>query len=350
LQPDQITVKQTILKIKSLNRYLKSKWKIILLITVIGAISGILYATFKKPVYTAELTFVLDEGNTNGNGLLSQYSSLASMAGLDVNGSSGLFEGDNIIQLYKSKLMLEKTLLTKVPFNGKDELLIDRYIESNNLRKGWDNNPKLRGISFDTLKNKFTVTHDSLIMIIADAIDKQNLIVDKPDKMLSIISVRVKSKDQLFAKAFTETIVANVNKFYIDTKTKSSLKSLQLFQHQSDSIRNALNLSISGSAVALDANPDPDPSLQILKVPSQRKQVDIQAASAMYAEAVKNLEIARSVLQRETPLIQEIDGPMLPLPNDRIGKAKGLIYGAIIAFILVVIAVSTDKLYKKILS
>jgi hypothetical protein len=70
----------------------------------------------------------------------------------------------------------------------------------------------------------------------------------------------------------------------------------------------------------------------------------------MYAEAVKNLEIARSVLQRETPLIQEIDGPMLPLPNDRIGKAKGLIYGAIIAFILVVIAVSTDKLYKKILS
>ena len=58
-------------------------------------------------------------------------------------------------------------------------------------------------------------------------INKNYLSVDKPDKKLSIISVKVKSTDKYFAKEFTETVVNNVNEFYIETKTKNSIQNLK---------------------------------------------------------------------------------------------------------------------------
>ena len=36
------------------------------------------------------------------------------MMGLDVGGSGGLFQGENILELYKSRSMIAKTLLTEI--------------------------------------------------------------------------------------------------------------------------------------------------------------------------------------------------------------------------------------------
>jgi hypothetical protein len=348
-QPDEISIKQVVLKAGSLYRYLLSTWKIILLAGIIGGALGVLYATLRKTIYTAECTFVLQEGNTTGGGL-GQYSALASMVGIDVGGSSGLFQGDNIIELYKSRLMLEKTLLTPVNFNGEKQLLIDRYIQHNKLKEAWKEKPRLKNLTFAIPKSKYTLQHDSIIGLIVSDINKKYLSVDKPDKKLSIISVKTNAKDPLFAKAFTQAIVNNVNKFYIQTKTKGSLQNLKLLQHQSDSIRSALNASISGTAAALDVNPNPNPALQILKVPSQRRQIDVQANSAIYAEVVKNLEVARGMLQRETPLIQIIDEPVLPLPNDKVSKVKALITGGLIGVVLSLFVITAHKMYNKLIS
>ena len=347
-QPDQFSVKQIVLMTGSLNRYLLAQWKILLLLLVVGGVCGYLYASFRKTLYIAECTFVLEEGG-GSSGASGGYSVLASLAGVDLGNSSGLFQGDNIIQLYKSRLMIEKTLLTPASFNGKNELLIDRFIEMNKLRKAWDSNPVTRHLSFNIPKEKFTTIHDSIINVIVFNLNQSYLYVDKPDKKLSIISVRINAPDPLFAKAFTEAIVSNVNSFYIQTKTKSSLQNLRLFQRQADSIRAVLASSVRGSASALDANPDPNPALQVLRVRSQNHQIDIQSNSAIYAEAVKNLEVARGSLQRETPLIQLIDQPVLPLPNDRISRLKSLISGAIIAGILGLIVLTTRRIYNKIL-
>jgi hypothetical protein len=185
-------------------------------------------------MYTAECTFVLQEGNDQSGGM-GQYSALASMVGIDVGGSSGLFQGDNIIELYKSRLMLSKTLLTPAVFNGKKQLLIDRYLQLNKMREAWQGNPKLRSISFGIPKEKFTLQHDSIMGLVTNTINKKYISVGKPDKKLSIISVKTNAEDELFAKAFTEALVANVNNFYIQTKTKGVLQNLKLLQSQSDS-------------------------------------------------------------------------------------------------------------------
>jgi len=84
----------------------------------------------------------------------------------------------------------------------------------------------------------------------------------------------------------------------------------------------------------MEANPNANPLAFSLRVPSQKRQIDVQANTAIYSEIVKNLEIERLTLRQETPLIQIIDSPVLPLKNDHLGKIKGLIVGFIIATML----------------
>lgn len=344
--PEEILLRELILKLGRFNKYLISKWKLILSITLIGALAGLIYHKLKKPDFTAECTFVLEDSQRPGG--LSQYSGLASMIGIDVGGSSsGLFQDENIAQLYTSRLMIKQTLFSSVKFNGKTRFLIDKYIEINKLREKW--NDDIRNINFSIPAKKLTITHDSLINMMVDDINKNYLSVTKPDKKLSLISVTVKSKNQYFSKAFADRIVSNVNSFYIKTRTKNALQNVLLFQRHVDSLGRVLSSSIQATAVASDANPNPNAALQVLKTRSQRHQVDVVALSAMYAEANKNLEIARGALQKETPLIQIIDQPVLPLKSDKHGLFYAVVIGSIMAFLITAFFLFMLKAYRKIM-
>ncbi len=347
---DEVTIKSLVVKAGNARRYLLTKWKVLLLAIIIGGAAGVAYAMYKKPVYTAENTFVLDDGSSSGGGL-GQYTALASAFGIDLGGSGGgLFQGDNIIQLYQSRHMVENALLTKASFNGKQKLLVDRYIALTKMREGWSKQPKLKNISFDIPRERFTIAHDSIMSRIIGDITKTYLTVSKPDKKLSIISVKVKSGDELFAKAFSESIVNTVNTFYVQTRTKGSIEVVQLLQHQADSLRRTLNSSLAGTAAAADYNPNPNPAMQILRVPAQRRQIDVQSTSAIYAEVIKNLTIARGSLQRQTPLIQIIDQPILPLPKEAIGRSKAGLIGMFLAELLCIVGLITYKFYKNLMS
>jgi len=166
-----------------------------------------------------------------------------------------------------------------------------------------------------------------------------------------MISIKTTSVDPLFSIAFTNQMVLNVNNFYVQTKTKKALQNVTLLQHQADSVHGVLNHSISSAASAYDANPNPDPAFQqILRAPSQRRQIDVQAATTIYSEVIRNLEVAKAALQRETPLIQVVDQPTLPLPNDRVGKLKSAFNGACLAFFAAVVIILTLKFYRKIMN
>jgi hypothetical protein len=338
---DEISLKDILQKIKSVTGYLKSRWMIILLFGLLGGVAGFVCALIKKPVYDAECSFVLDDGA--GRTTLGQYSGLAALAGVDINGATGggIFQGDNILELYKSRTMIEKALLSSAVFNNKSSLLIDRYIDFNKFRQTWKEKDHIDSINFNGDPTKFSRKQDSLITDIVNLFNKKMLSVSKPDKKLSIIIVSVQSKDELFAKFFTDNLVETVNNFYVQTKTKKALQNVQILQKQADSVRAILNMSISGVAVAVDAAPNANPFMQALKVPSQRKQVDVQASTAIYSGIVQNLEIAKVTLRQETPLIQVIDSPVLPLKVNKLSEVVGILGGVVLmsfltAFFLVV--------------
>ena len=98
--------------------YLRSKWIKIALLTACGLLLGYLYTRYIKLTYTADSTFVLAEGGASSG--LSPYAGLASIIGIDIGSSgNGIFQGDNIVELYRSHTMLKKTLLTPYVHVGK---------------------------------------------------------------------------------------------------------------------------------------------------------------------------------------------------------------------------------------
>jgi hypothetical protein len=348
IEEDEISLKELILKSQEWWKYLLNKWLVILIAGLIGGALGLTYAFIKKPIYTAETTFVLEEGD--GSGGIGQYAGLASMIGIDLGGGGGgIFKGDNILELYKSRRMIQETLLSIDTFDGKKQSLIERYIEFNKLREGWYKKPNLSDLHFERTQ-KFTRIQDSVIGKFVDIIGGGMLEVTKPDKKLSIISVKVQSGDELFAKSFADNIVNKVNAFYVNTKTKKSLENLAILQNQADSVRQVLNASIGGVAAAVDANPNLNPAFQKLRVSSQRKQIDVQASGAVYQEVVKNLELAKISYRNEKPLIQVIDEPVFPLKRDKLGKAKGILLGGIIFGFLVIVVLLLRKTLKNMLA
>jgi hypothetical protein len=331
-------------------RYLLSKWIFIIVFGLIGGGLGYTYAYLKKTVYIANTTFVLEEGS-GGRGGFGGLGGLASMAGLDIGGSDGgdIFQGENILEVYKSRQMIQKTLLTNVNYEGKKILLIDRFIDMNNMRAAWAAKPELKNIDFKDSAN-FTRAQDSLIGAFVGDIRKKYLKVEKPDKKLSIINAEVKSSDEFFSKTFNDAVVKNVNDFYTQTKTKKSLENIAILQSKADSVRNAMNGAITSAAVVDDITPNLNPARSSQRVaPIQRSQFSAETNKAVLAELIKNLELSKMNLLKEKPLIQIIDSPIYPLNKEKFGKLKGLILGGILGGFFICLILVIKKVFKDVL-
>ena len=346
---DEISLKELLEKAKEWWRYLLSQWKIIVLVGIIGACLGLAYSFSKKPIYTATLSFALED--EKGGGGLGGALGLASSFGIDLGGGGGsIFTGSNLTELFKSRAMVEQTLLSPVVVDGKTISLAEMYIQNQEWRKNWNEKPKLASIQFlpDTKRKYFTRVHDSILGVMYQDLSKTGLTVGQKDKKISIITIDVNSTNELFSKYFTEALVKEVSDFYVTTKSKKARMNMDILERQTDSIRRELNGAITGVAVANDNTFMLNPALNVRRAPSARRQVDVQANTAILTELVKQTELAKVTLRKETPLIQVIDHPILPLRKEKFGKAKGIVMGGFLAGFLIVIFLIIRRVLKQL--
>jgi hypothetical protein len=346
---NQLSLKDLILSFQKWLKYLLAKWKIIILFGMIGGGIGFVYAYFKTPQYVAQLNFVLEDSKS---GSLGGYAGLASQFGIDLGGSgtSGVFAGDNIIEFLRSRLMVEKTLLSPVVLDGKQTSLAEFYLDINNVKTGWKYKPALSQLTLpaDMGRKKFSVVQDSVLFTIYQSIVVNNLRIAKPDRKLSFILVQCMSKNELFSKYFIERLVKEATDFYVQTKTKRSKINVDKLQEKADSIEKLLNQKTYSAAVAQDYNLNPVKS--VARVNTEMVTRDKMVLQTMYAEVVKNLELSRLSMAQETPIIQIVDTPILPLKKEQLGKIKSLIIGAFLGGFLILIWLVLRKTYRDVMS
>ncbi len=344
------SIKDVVLTIRRWVGFLLSRWRIIVFWGMLGGALGFWYGYTQKPVYTATLRFALEDDKPNGGGL-SGALGLASSLGFDLSGggAGGVFNGANLIELLKSRGMIEKTLLMKVNMNGKPVTMVDYYLEVNGVSKNWTPEQR-RELSFeDTSRSTFTRKKDSILGLIYSGLVKKSLVIGQKDKKTSIIDISFESKNELLAKRFVEILVEEVTKFYVITRTKKSSSNVEILQKQVDSVRQELNNAIVGVASSFDNTFNLNASLNIRRAPAQKRQVDVQANTAILTELVKNLELAKVTFRKETPFIQIIDKPTLPLKKEKVSKILcAIALGSLFAIIYILIAVGRS-LWAKIM-
>jgi len=350
---DEISFKELIIKIKEWVSFFKSKWKIIFLAGIIGGIIGLTIALFDEPSYKAVLTFAMEEDKgVGGNaGSISGALGLASSFGIDLGGGGGgAFAASNLAELMKSRLIVKKVLLSPANINGEKISLVEFYIRINNLRLSWNKNPFLRNIQFlpDADFDKFSFQQDSILQTIHQSlILKDKLSITQRDKKVTILYVEVTSKNEIFSKLFCEKLAQETSNLYIETKSKKARINVDVLQKQVDSIRYELNGAISGVAFEVDNVYNLNPAFNIKGAPSKKKQIDVQANTAILTNVVVQLELAKINLRKETPLIQLIDRPVLPLPKEKLGKLTTLILGSFITGFISILYLIASDFYRK---
>lgn len=350
---DEISLKELIIKIKDLVVFLKSKWKIFFLAGVIGGLIGLTFALFEKPTYKAVLTFAMDEdkGGGGAGGGLSGALGLANSFGLDLGGGGGgAFAASNLAELMKSRFIVEKVLLKPIAINHKIVSLAEFYIQINGLRKNWNKTQALKNIQFLPNGNlqSFSIVQDSILSkIYKSLIAKEKLSIMQKDKKVSILSIEVTSENELFSKLFCENIANETSQFYIETKSKKAKINVNVLQRQVDSVKITLNGAINDAASEADNVYNLNPAFNIKGAPSKKRQVDIQANTAILTNLAVQLELAKINLRKETPLIQIIDHPILPLENENYSKLELMLFGCIFAIALSIFYFLFDFMYKK---
>ena len=332
---DEISLKELIEKIQQLWKYLLTKWVIIVLAGIIGGLIGFFYA-YKQPVkYIAKMTFVVEDAKSSGGGL----ASLAGQFGFDVGGGGGgsIFSGDNILLFLKSESLVRETLLTKID-EQSTTTLADRYAEVNKLKESWSKNEKIGDVQF----SKFTIENlprkeDSLLQSMESGIITSELSIARPDKKASFIEAKTTTLDELFSKIFLDRLVKVATDRYVESKIKTKAANVAMLQRKADSLTAVLNNKTFSAAASQQALVDANPALKTNAISSEISTRDKSMAATIFAEVVKNLELSKTLLNQETPVIQVVDQSTFPLEKEKTSKLKSLILGGFLAGFLTIL-------------
>ena len=342
---NEIQLKDILIKLSEYKTYLFSKKFTIIFVSGFFLVLGIVFAISADKKYTAELTFVVDD-QQQGSGTLGSMSGMASQFGFDIGGSSSAtFSQNNILELLKSRGVVEAALMQNRKVNKTHDLLIEHYLYLNKTKDYWKTNNEITPVSFHGI---LTQNNDSVSGGVWKSIIEDKLVVELQSDEANIINLSYTSVDDEFAKMFVETLIEQMGKMYITYQTAQASNTLSFLNNRSDSVFMELEIAEEEFAKVKDINQ------RIVKASGRLKELQlmrrVEVLNAMYLEIVKNLELSKLTLLNQTPIIQIIDKPILPLQFEKKSKTTLALLGAFLGVFLCLIFFVFKKLFKDALS
>ena len=331
-------------------------------------IASLCFYAIEKSQYEGVASFVLmDGGGSKAGGL----ASLGSQFGLDLGSlggqSNSIFSGENIFDIFKTRSIIERVLLTPYQNNQgeKATTLADAYIQMNSSRiarlLGDESTSPGLFINYDPIKAGDR-QKDSILNELYKNIVKKNLFIDKLNKKGSIIQLRVVTRNEIFSKLFAERLIEEVKYFYINIKNANTQQALNNLQFKADSLQlilgrlynksfeiirpNPTNLLNENAANALSKQKDYSNFNYSNITNTEMTQRDKTVAYTLYAEVIKNLEITKLSQAQQAPIFQILDLPKYPLEDKKIKIIFLLPIAILIGFVLSVAIAFLKYIFK----
>jgi uncharacterized protein involved in exopolysaccharide biosynthesis len=342
---DEIQLKDILIKLSEYKTYLFNKKFTIIAVSGLFFVLGIVFAISSDSKYTAELTFVVED-QQQGGGALGAMSGMASQFGFDVGGSlSTTFSQNNILEFLKSRGVVEAALMQTRKVNKKEDLLIEHYLHINKIKDLWKADEDLSPVSFH---GKLNQDNDSVSGSIWKNIIEDELVVELQSDEANIINLSYISVNDEFAKIFVEALIEQMSEMYISHQTAQTNNTLDFLSSRSDSVFMELEIAEEEFAKVTDINQ------RIVKASGRLKELqlmrNVEVLNTMYLEIVKNLEISKLTLLNQTPIIQIIDKPILPLQVEENSKTFLGLLAAFLGGFLSLTFFVFRKLFKDALS
>ena len=346
--PDEISLRLLIAKVGSWIQEVIRYWYIpgIFILLAMGYQA---YRYFKYvPVYPATITFNVDEDEGGGNsgltGILGQF-------GLG-NVRPTRYNLDKILALSKSRRVIQESLFSKITIDGKED-----YLANHLLREYKLNAIPATGKSKAT---PFYFTQDSIPLFS----NEENTMLlrlygtiigppDKPKKALmtadynedtNIMSLGVTTTNETLSLDLCQLMFESLSKYYINKSIEKLQKTHHLVSMKRDSVLGVLKSTEYQLANFRDSHKSM--LMRTDQITELRLQREIAALTAMYAEVIKNVEIADFSVKNKTPFIQVIDAPMAPIMPIQLSLIRQLLIGIIIGGVLGSLLVIGRMMYR----
>jgi hypothetical protein len=334
-QDDEITLKELIEKLLEFWRELwAKKWWIIALTIPVMAYFG--YKAKKAEVtYTAQLTYLLNDGSGGGG-------ALGGILGSFGLGKGGKVNLDRIVELSRSRNIIQKVLFTEVPldtFQGKKDLIANHLITLYQLDKEWTNKKKdwtgfkFKSSDISTFKGDDLAALKMLYGKVVGGKNVKNPIFSNGfNEDTGILTITSTTVDEELSIIFANLVYTELKQYYTESSTKGNQNTFEFVEAKTDSIFALLRSKEFQLSRFNDSYRNlTDPNLLTQK---RLLETEILKLKTMYAEATKNRELADFSLASGTPDISIIDEPLPPLEPNAMSLLIELIKGGLLGCLL----------------
>jgi uncharacterized protein involved in exopolysaccharide biosynthesis len=330
-------------------RLIKRK-KLIFAAFLIGFLAGLFIVFIVKPKFEAKLSFIINDSKL---GMGSSLSAINSQLGiLGVNSMS--ITDDRIIFLINSRKITAQALLDSFPGN---KLIADEFISYYKLENTFQKIEEMKGFKGFIHSNVDALNYQEnyAINLILYSINKSgNLIVESVKKKATsfvgntssgIIEVTYKHKQETLAQAYLAALYFELSKFYVKAMTNQQQELVNLIEYKVDSVEHLIANSDSEKARVIDQ------SIGIIRASGRVNEMKLRRSNdilnTLYAELLKNREVARFNLNQQKPVFELVDFPQLPLKKNEYSIVLFPLIASIVSVLLFIFAFSALYIYKR---
>ena len=305
-QPVQsdVALKQVILLVKDLFRYIKRKWWVIALGAVLFGMLGLLFSKVTVPQYQAYASFTTESGGSSS--ALSSAMAMAGSLGISTGSSSG-FTNELLVGMVQSRRVIKKAMLQTALVDDTLDLLVNHYIRLYGYESDWEEHETLATFKFENSRlPKLTALEDSLLSIFFDEILNDFMFVEYAPE-IAMVTIELTTKSEGFSKYLCKNLLDIAGEYFLENETAQQRENIEVIQNRNDSIFKELK------AAELRLAQWQDSKKRVMKAEGHLEELEytrnVMILNEIYATSVSSLEMANFELMQQTPVMIVVDDP-----------------------------------------
>jgi hypothetical protein len=357
----EMTLKDIVLLVKDYYVEVKKYWKLIPFFILPFAIYFVADATLTDESYSSGVTFLVTNDSEKGMGDISSI-----LGSLGMGGKSDESALEKVLQLFRSRQIIENALFQKVTVNNNNDFLANHMLRAYGWKRllrpyktlgffsgGWvkemENNADFAYTHGNV--DKFNRNENLVKKILYERIVGNKAIGLPPtvgstiDEKSGIMSITMTSFSEDLTAEMLMLLYNQLSEYYINKTIEKQKKIFDIAKFKKDSIAGELSYADRTLAEFEDGNRN------LVWVRGELKKTALQRRArileGLYSQSISQTESADFALRNKTPYVQMIDKPGRPILPFKVSKTTNLMTAILIGTFLAVLFIVLRKFIRQ---
>ena len=362
VEEEEMSLKDVIKIVEDYVAEIKRYWKIIPLCIFPIALFLLYQAYSTRLTYPARITFMVTEEKGQDLGSIGGL-----LGSLGVGGDQSESSLEKVLQLFRSRRIIEETFFQEVTIGGKKDRIANFLLQVYGMEEllkpyktlgvyskaEWINELEELGTNFyferaeiDSFsRNERLMLKVLYTRLVGDAtVGIEPLVGSTIDEKSGIMSISLATVSEEMTYAMLLKLYEQLSQYYIDKTIEKQQKIYEIAKFKTDSINTQLQIADQRLAEFEDGNRN------LVWVRGELERTKLNRKSRileiLYGEAIKQLELSDFALRRKTPYVEIIDKPSLPISSEGKSKSKALLIGIVAGTFIALIFIIGRKILR----